>query len=218
MEQPYRARSSRRVGPAGIALALLALVLSMALPAAAGMGKGDGEIGFDFGVTDLDTDYSQDEAAGLTFRGGVFITDLVEIEGQLAAYTASNLYSSHVTLKTLMVDAVFNFRPNTSVMPYVLVGTGIANVDYDRWWDDLPSHVIDDSSIAFQAGGGSRFFFGKAKKVAVRVDLTVLNEKTFERSATPARFTVGFTWRLGGAGAATPPAAAPATRPSAGRR
>jgi len=194
MKQPYRERSSRR---AATTLSLAALLVLSALPAAAGMGKGNGEIGFDFGVTDLDTDYRQDDAGGLTFRGGYFLTDVVEIEGQLAAYTASNLYSSDVTLTTLMADVVFNFRPNTSVMPYMLVGAGTANVDYDRWFDLLPGLSIDDSSIAFQVGGGSRFFFGKAKKVAVRVDLTFLNEETFDRNSTHVRFTTGFTWRLG---------------------
>ena len=82
-------------------------------------------------------------------------------------------------------------------MPYVLVGTGIANVDYDSWFDELPGRNADDTSIAFQVGGGSRFFFGKAKKVAVRVDLNFLTEKTFEESSTHERLTVGFTWRLG---------------------
>jgi opacity protein-like surface antigen len=193
--QPPRG-SSRR---AAIAAALLALVFSAAAPAAAGMGKGDGEIGFDFGVTDLDIDYAyrNDGAAGLTFRGGYFLTDMLEIEGQLGAYASTNLVWSDVTLRTLMVDVVFNFRPDTSVMPYALVGAGVANVDYDQWFDLLPGPGIDDSSAALQVGGGSRFFFGKAKKVAVRVDLAFLIEETFDNSSTHARFTAGFTWRLG---------------------
>ena len=195
MRQRHLKGSTRR---AGLALALLALALSAAPPVAAGMGKGNGEIGFDFGVTDLDTDYHHDDAAGVTIRGGHFLTDAVEIEGQLGAYASTDLVWSDVTLRTLMVDAVFNFRPNTSVMPYVLVGAGVANVEYDDWFDLLPGPSVDDDSAAFQAGGGSRFFFGKAKKVAVRLDLTFLKEETFDRSSTHARFTVGFTWRLGG--------------------
>jgi len=184
---------------AWVVLALFTLALSATSSFAAGLGKGDGEIGFDFGVTDLDIDYAfhNDGAAGLTFRGGYFLTDLLELEGQLGAYASTNLVWSDVTLRTLMVDVVFNFRPNKSIMPYALVGAGVANVDYDQWFDLLPGPSIDDSSAALQVGGGSRFFFGKAKKVAVRVDLAFLAEDTFDNSSTHARFTAGFTWRLG---------------------
>lgn len=198
MREQHCTRTSRRAALAGAALTLLTLAVGTTLPAAAGMGKGNGEIGFDFGVTDLDADYHDDGAAGLTFRGGYFLTDVVEIEGQIGAYTSTDWVWSDVTLRTFMVDAVFNFRPNTSVMPYVLVGGGVANVEYDDWFDLLPGLAVDDSSTAFQVGGGSRFFFGKAKKVAVRVELVFLSEKTFDRSATPVRLTAGFTWRLGG--------------------
>ena len=91
MKQRHHEGSTRR---AGLALALLALALSTAPPVAAGMGKGNGEIGFDFGVTDLDTDYHHDDAAGVTIRGGYFLTDVVEIEGQLGSALVDSVLGS----------------------------------------------------------------------------------------------------------------------------
>jgi opacity protein-like surface antigen len=194
MKQPHFAWS--KLG-ALVAPALLALALCATAPVTAGLGKDSGEIGFDFGAADLETDFLNDVGGGLTFRGGYFFTDLFEIEGQIGAYGATNLYSSDVTVRTLLVDAVFNFRPGKGVMPYVVVGGGVADVDYDRWFDSLPGPSASDSSIAFQAGGGSRFFFGKNKRVAVRLEAAFLREETFDDASTHERLTVGFTWRLG---------------------
>lgn len=195
--QTDKPRAHVRLVPVTTVLALLALVLAMAGPAAAGMGKGNGEIGFDIGVTDLDTRYYESTAGGLNLRGGYLFTDLVELEGQLGVYAAADALLSDVTIRTFMVDVVFNFRPRSSIMPYVLVGAGTANVEYDNWFDLLPGPSIDDDSGAFQVGGGSRFFFGKNKKVAVRVEVAVLSEETFDTSSTHSRLTAGFTWRLG---------------------
>jgi opacity protein-like surface antigen len=191
MKQPRRTGLTRRI------VLALALCLAAAAPVPAGLDKGSGELGFDFGVADLDTEFIHDVGGGVTFRGGYFLTDLVEIEGQIAGYGATNLYSSNVALRTVMVDAVFNFRPNRIVMPYVLVGGGRAEMDYDRWFDALPGPSADDDSIAFQAGAGSRFFFGKAQRFAVRLEATFLREETFEESTAHERFTFGFSFKLG---------------------
>ena len=44
----------------------------------------------------------------------------------------------------------------------------------------------------------SRFFFGDKKRVAVRVEMSVIDEGTFDETSTHVSLTGGFTWRLGG--------------------
>ena len=61
-----------------------------------------------------------------------------------------------------------------------------------------PGPDVDDSGVAYQIGGGSRFFFGDKKRVAVRVELSVIDEDTFDMTSTHVGLTGGFTWRLGG--------------------
>jgi hypothetical protein len=56
---------------------------------------------------------------------------------------------------------------------------------------------VDDSSTAYQFGGGSRFFFGKEKKMAARVEVSWINEDTFDESSTHTNIVGGLTWRLG---------------------
>ena len=57
---------------------------------------------------------------------------------------------------------------------------------------------LDDSGVAYQVAGGSRFFFGAKHRVAVRVELSVIDEDTFDQTSTHVSLTGGFTWRLGG--------------------
>jgi hypothetical protein len=57
----------------------------------------------------------------------------------------------------------------------------------------------DEDGPAFQAEGGVRLFFDQSKRAAVRIELSLLRENTFDESSTHTRPTVGFTWRLGSA-------------------
>ena len=54
-----------------------------------------------------------------------------------------------------------------------------------------------DSSTAYQVGAGSRFFFGKSKKTAFRVDLSMIQESTFNETNTHTNVAAGFSWKLG---------------------
>jgi hypothetical protein len=51
--------------------------------------------------------------------------------------------------------------------------------------------------MAYQIGGGSRFFFGKTKRAALRFDLSLVTEEAGETSNTHTSVAGGFTWRLG---------------------
>jgi hypothetical protein len=54
-----------------------------------------------------------------------------------------------------------------------------------------------DNSTAYQVGAGSRFFFGKKKTTAFRVDLSMIQETTFDETSTHKNVSAGFSWKLG---------------------
>lgn len=176
---------------------ILCLALSGALPAWAGLNAKNGELGFDFGFTHFDSDVSDKGAGRFAFRGGYCFTELFELEGEgvgMANTQDTNLADVNTALGVTLVNAVFNFHPkNKQAVPYVLVGAGVATLTIDL----DPGPDTDDSGSAFQIAGGSRFFFGKNKRVAVRVEGSVINEDTFDETSTHYSVTAGFTWRLG---------------------
>ena len=133
------------------------------------------------------------DETGTTFalRGGHFLTPMIEIEGQ---YLNSSEEASGIdtTMQLLMVNGLFNFHPREDIVPYLLVGVGRASLDID-----IGGVSFDDDSMAYQFGGGSRFYFGESKRAAFRFDLTFVNEDTFSQSSTHTNVTGGFTWKLG---------------------
>jgi opacity protein-like surface antigen len=172
-------------------LFVVLLALLLAAPAGAGIGRGNGEIGFDMGATWFDSNTADDTGFRFVIRGGYHFTNLFQLEGQSAA-SAVDQDRVDVMLSTLMVNTLFNFHPSPHVVPYFYAGIGMATVDVDT-----PLGDDDDSGFAYQLGGGSRFFFGKSKRAAVRVDLSALGEDTWEESSIHWNLTVGFAWRLG---------------------
>lgn len=177
-----------------LTVAFVAL-LAFSVPAMAGVGKGNGEVGFDYGSTDYDSDTGLDSSDSLSVRGGYHMTNLFQIEGQYqtADSTTEDLgVSVDASTDVLMVNGVFNFHPNKDITPYVLAGVGRADVSVDA-----QGFSDSDSSMAYQIGAGSRFFFGKTKRTAFRLDLSRISQDTFDESTTNTTFAGGFTWRLG---------------------
>ena len=177
-----------------LSVAFVAL-LAFSAPALAGIGAGNGEIGFDYGNTNYDSDTGLDSSDSLSVRGGYFMTKLFQIEGQyISADDQAEVLGTDIdtSMDIMMVNGVFNFHPNKDITPYVLVGLGRADVALDA-----SGTSVDDSGTAYQVGAGSRFFFGKNKRTAFRVDLSMINEETFDESSTHTTFAGGFTWRLG---------------------
>jgi len=183
----------RRLLPVTLCLALLG-----AAPAWAGLDAKNGELGFDLGYTHFDSDVSDKGAARFNFRGGYCFNKLFELEGQGAGMASEDTggFADLYTVLTIdFVNAVFNFHPsNKEIVPYVLVGIGHATLEFDL----DPGPKVDDSGVAYQIAGGSRFFFGAKHRVAVRVELSVIDEDTFDQTSTHVSLTGGFTWRLGG--------------------
>ncbi len=175
----------------GIAFA----ALLFASPAIAGIGEGDTELGIDFGQTAYDDSLMDETGTTFALRGGHFLTPMIEIEGQyLNSSEEASISGTSVdtTMQLLMVNGLFNFHPREDIVPYLLVGVGRASLDID-----IGGVSFDDDSMAYQFGGGSRFYFGESKRAAFRFDLTFVNEDTFSQSSTHTNVTGGFTWKLG---------------------
>lgn len=182
-----------------VSILLLTVLLAVAGPAHAGIKAGNGEVGFDLGLTNFDSEVSDDTGAYFDARGGYHFTDWFELEGQISGSTSteeSPFGDTDVTLATFMLNGVFNFHPAPEIVPYVLFGLGQANLELETP-SGFGTFSIDDDGSAWQIAGGARFFVGRAKKMAVRVELSRLTEKTFDESSSHTTFLAGLTWRLG---------------------
>ena len=167
-----------------------------AAPALAAMKSGDAELGAGIGSTQLDNNTGFDSGTSLAVRGGYFFNPAWELEGQLGSSSANTDVAGTTfdgTFRMYMVNGVYNFKTPKEIVPYVLAGVGIADNEVSA--SGLGS--TSDSGTAFQIGGGSRFFFGKDKKAAFRVDLSMIQESTFNDTQNNTNLSAGFTWKFG---------------------
>jgi opacity protein-like surface antigen len=164
----------------------------LALPVNADVGAGNWEAGLGLGFASFDSEVSDDDGIRFDARIGYHFTDQFQVELQLDG-RAAETFGIDVFLGTLMANAVFNFHPKPEVVPYVLLGIGRANLEYD-----FGGFKIDDDGSAYQAAVGCRWFVGARKKMAVRAELNYLSEKTFDESSKHWAASAGLTWRLGG--------------------
>lgn len=170
--------------------AMVVAFFLLAVPAVAGIDEGNGEIGFNYGNTNYDSETNVDSSTDLSLRGGYFMTRMFEIEGQFINTDADIEGSSaDAEMNLLMVNGVFNFHPRDNIVPYFMVGLGRA---------DMETGGASDDSMAYQFGGGTRWFFGKAQRAALRFDLALVNEDTGTTgNKTHTSVAAGFSWRLG---------------------
>lgn len=175
--------------------AIIALVVGALTPAPAhaGLGKGNGEVGFAFGFTQFDDNVTDDSGGRFDIRGGYMFSKLFQLEGQVTASVVPEVEGSPIdlSLSSFFVNGVFNFYPGPQTVPYALVGVGSATLEFS---DGIS---IDDSSNSWQVAAGSRFFFGKSKRPAFRVELSYQSEDTFDESSNHLSMVFGFSWRLG---------------------
>ena len=174
-------------------VALVQVLLAITL-AEAGIGAKNGEFGFDFGYAGFDADFPGGNGGRLAVRGGYHLTSLFQIEGQYSAsydFDTGSSSPSHVQLSSATVNGVFNFHPGGgNIVPYGLAGAGYVDL-----LSDFPDG--DDTSVGWQAGIGSRFFFGDHDQVAFRLEYVRLFSDLAGVSTKHDFATAGFTWRLG---------------------
>ena len=176
--------------------AVLVMVFAAAPALATGMKEGNAELGAGIGSTQLDSDTGFDSGTSLAVRGGYFFNPNWELEGQLSQASADTDVAGTTvdgTFNMYMVNGVYNFQTPKEIVPYVLAGIGIADNQVEA--SGLGS--TSDSGHALQIGGGSRFFFGKEKRAAIRVDLAWIQENTFDDTQTNTNLSAGFTWKFG---------------------
>ena len=175
---------------------LILMVLVFSAPALAATGDPNGEIGFNYGSTQLDSDTGFDSATSLALRGGYFFNKNFEIEGQIASSSQNTELlgvDADGTFRMYMVNGLYNFQTPKEIVPYVMAGVGMMDTEVK-----FSGSNATDNSTAYQVGGGSRFFFGKTKKAAFRVDLSMIQESTFDETSTHTNVSAGFSWKLGG--------------------
>jgi len=180
-------------------LCCAALVALIGAPALAGSnaGNGGGEIGFGFGQSDVGSDSTGvDTAQFLGVRGGYNLNKQFEVEGQFASSSENGDIAGtdvDTTMRMLMVNGVYNFYPSKKeIVPYVMAGIGRADAEVSA-----SGSSVSDNSVAYQIGGGTRVFFGKTKRAAFRMDLSLLRDDTFNDSTTTKTVTAGLTFKLG---------------------
>jgi len=164
-------------------------------PSLAGIGEGNWEVGFSFGGAQLDSEATEDNAFYFDIRGGYFVTDYLQLEGQVSDASTEE-GETEESLTSLYLNLVGNLRPKKSIVPYILVGVGSTTLGSAT--DMGPYRVIiEDDATGYQAAVGARFFTGGEGRLAVRVELSGRTEDTFEIRKTHGIFSFGVTWRLG---------------------
>jgi len=178
--------------PAAVLSTLLATaaLLSLSIPAGAQSKAGDFEAGFDIGSVRFDSAVKGRDREQLHggVRGGWFLTDSFELEGQISRSNAP----LDATLDAAFVNAVWSFRPAARISPYVLVGAGAAQLDEDALFEERSRH---DGS-AYHAAIGGRFSFGDGR-LAARIELSRIVEETLDDAHHHDILTGGLTWRFG---------------------
>ena len=178
-----------------LGVAVIACVVGF-VPAHAEIAKGNSVVGVNYGSTSYDSKTDLDSSSSIALRGGYFMTNLFQIEGQFANADTNSKTNSDDKVSTdlMMVNGVFNFMNKKSITPYALVGVGQAKVDVNPALGSSQS----DSATAYQIGAGTRFFIGKEKRAAIRIDVARVTEDTFSEKSTNTTVAGGFSWRLGG--------------------
>ena len=169
-----------------ILLFLAAVILAPV--AAAQVSSSDIEVGVDVGVAKFDSEISDDIEALAGLRAGWFLTDAVALELELRQ--ASVPLSGE--MQTIMVNAQYNFKPQSTVNTYVYGGIGGANLELNP----LFGAAVDDTSLALGAGGGVRIFFGSNTGWALRLQAGAITEETFDERSTSSMFTGGVSYRF----------------------
>lgn len=181
------------------AIALLSIAVPFA-PALASDPRGHGELGFDLGFSDFDSRVADESGGRVGIRGGYQFTPVFGFEGQLFVQRADGIANAYVAdaddvrLGAGMMNFVFSLPSRSTVVPYVLVGAGRANTEFDP---GIFENGVDDSGLAWQAAAGAKLYFRSAGRVALRVEASRLRENTFSEWKTHYGLTAGLTWKLG---------------------
>lgn len=171
---------------AGCRAIVPALLLTLALLPAQAAAKGF-ELGLGVGATRLADNVGGETETRYELRAGYLFSGYFELELQYAE--VSSVF--HRDLSLLMVNGVFNLRKHARLVPYTLVGVGVAT-----WKVRLMSGGTDkDDGLAYQSAVGLRLYFRDDRRASLRLELSVLGEQAFYYSAHTS-LMAGFGWRF----------------------
>lgn len=157
---------------------------------------GDWELGAYWGWINPD-DYSgldPDQASLFGVRAGWFWTERWSLEGSWQSFSSDAPGVSDVDFSSLRGNILYNFRPDKKFRWFLTAGLGTEKVE-------ASGTGVDESDFGWNAGGGARWYFGKAKHFGIRVDarwVSVDVGGAVDSSQTNTETHAGFLWSFGG--------------------
>ena len=164
--------------------------------AQAGVEKGDVEVGLDLGWTGFHSDLVKPNGTRLSLYGGFHVTRRLALVADITCLGGSEKApadSLNFTLCTGSLGGSIDLRVHSSLVPYLRVGVGQAQLDRDAREGEFD---IDDRSAALEVGGGARLYFGGRRRVAVRADALWTRAGVFERWSTHTSVSLGVAYRV----------------------
>ena len=161
-----------------------------------GIRRGDFEVGMDIGWTGFGSDLVKPNGSRMSFFGGYFITHGIALQADITCLGGNERAPADNTAFTMCTGSIcgaLDFRLRASLVPYVRLGVGQAQLDRGA---EAGVFDIEERSAALQAGAGSRFYLGKLKRVAVRVDALWTRTVIFDRWSTHASLALGVVYRF----------------------
>jgi len=194
-------RKGRALGLARHLTPALAILGSLWIPggparAQEGIRQRDFECGMDIGWTGFHSDPVKPNGSRLSVYGGYFLTGSLELLADITCLGGNErapVGGSNFTMCTGSIGGALNIRVHSIVVPYVRVSLGQAQLDRGA---QAGVFDIEDRSAALQAGAGSRFTFGKRRRVAVRVDALWTRNGLFDQWSTHASLALGVVYRI----------------------
>lgn len=148
----------------------------------------------------LDDDVTYGVRAGYNFNQTWGIETSLGFNSNSVMGLAGN--DADIDLSTIDVNAVWNFRPSSRLVPYLTAGAGYASADLDApiqgTVSGQPVSIDDDSGFTLNAGFGAKYFVND--RFMIRFDaryryLDAVLDK-FADSPNTIEATLGLGWRF----------------------
>ena len=174
----------------------LVFTLTILFLLAAGAAQAQWTVGFNVGSaevsgSDSNLEFRSDARGGYSFHTKFGVeAEVLHARGVL-----------NDDLDAVLVNGIFELGRERAFSPYVLLGIGAARVS-DQGLFDIDFHgdrYDSKEGAAFQAAVGARYYFGRARTVGLRLELSTLVENTdvFDDDQHTS-LSAGMTWRFGG--------------------
>lgn len=165
----------------------LLLCLLLTVPASAAVKPGAFSLSPLLGVQVFDSDQNLKSASALSLGFGYNLTDRATLETVISRAKADGDAATGVDSKVdgLRIDALYHFRPDQALVPYLALGAGQYMVD--------PDAGTNRRHLLGSLGAGLKYFL--TDSLALRLDLHyLLDLPKPHQNLLP---TMGITWQFG---------------------